>query len=110
VPFSCSGIDWAPDSLGIAALIIPLVEDAVQVRRVLGDHRGLKMRLTSGGTMLLLDVELVINGDGMYLGRGWRQFARTYDLGQGHMLVFRYNMFMLNVTVFNPSTRRKKYL
>ncbi|GJN08670.1 hypothetical protein PR202_ga26619 [Eleusine coracana subsp. coracana] len=79
---------------------------------VLGERRELKMRLASAGAMAmpLWDVELVSGGDGVYLGRGWRQFARTYDLGEGHTLVFRYDTAaVLTVTVFDPSTCRKHY-
>ena len=39
------------------------------------------MRLAGGEAMPLWDVELVSSGDDVYLGRGWSQFARTYDLG-----------------------------
>ncbi|KAK3148005.1 hypothetical protein QOZ80_3BG0289430 [Eleusine coracana subsp. coracana] len=80
---------------------------------VLEDRRELKMRLASAGAMMampLWDVEVVSSGDGVYLGRGWRQFARTYDLGEGHTLVFRYDTAaVLTVTVFDPSTCRKHY-
>jgi hypothetical protein len=68
------------------------------------------MRLSSGSAMPLWDVELIINDNAMYLSSGGRQFASTYDLGAGHLLVFRYdNVFMLNVMVFPPSTCRKQY-
>jgi hypothetical protein len=77
---------------------------------VLGDRRELKLRLSSGGALPLWDVELVTSGDDLYLGRGWRQFARAHDLREGYMLVFRCDAAaVLSVTVFDCSTCRKQY-
>lgn len=94
----------------IAALIVHTQRLPSKFAEVLGDRRELKMRLASLGPMPLWDVELVSSGGGVYLGRGWRQFARTYDLGHGHLLVFRFDAAaVLTVTVFDPSTCRKQY-
>ncbi|KAK1652119.1 hypothetical protein QYE76_069924 [Lolium multiflorum] len=55
------------------------------------EPRELKLR-EAGWGRLLWDVEVVFDGEGhMYLGRGWDQFAREYDVQRGHFLVFSYD-------------------
>ncbi|KAE8791592.1 B3 domain-containing protein [Hordeum vulgare] len=52
--------------------------------KMLVGHRPLNMKLRQAGDGLrkLWDVEVVFDADGrMYLGRGWKQFVRAYDLG-----------------------------
>ena len=76
---------------------------------VLGDRRVLQVRLANGGAMPLWEVEVVASGDGVYLDRGWSQFASTYNLEVGHLIVFCYDSAaVLNVTVFDTSTCRKR--
>jgi hypothetical protein len=82
--------------------------------RDLGARRDLKLRLAGGEMMPLWDVEVFADekrGD-MYLGRGWKKFARAHDLRDGYLLVFRYDdgAAALTVTVFDRSTCRKQYV
>ncbi|XP_062210327.1 B3 domain-containing protein Os03g0212300-like [Phragmites australis] len=74
----------------------------------LGEHRDSKLRLAGAGP--LWDVDVVSSGDGVYLGRSWRQFASAHDLLEGHLLVLRYDgAGVSTVTVFDGSTCRKQY-
>jgi len=63
--------------------------------------------------MPLWDVEVFADekrGD-MYLGHGWKKFARAHALRDGYLLVFRYDdgAAALTVTVFDRSTCCKQY-
>jgi hypothetical protein len=74
------------------------------------EPRELKLR-EAGGGRLLWDVEVVFDGEGhMYLGRGWDQFAREYDVQRGHFLVFSYDGdAVLAVKVFDGTMCRRHY-
>ncbi|KAK1652123.1 hypothetical protein QYE76_069928 [Lolium multiflorum] len=74
------------------------------------EPREVKLR-EAGGGRLLWDVEVVFDGEGhMYLGRGWDQFAREYDVQRGHFLVFSYDGdAVLAVKVFDGTMCRRHY-
>ncbi|RLN39902.1 B3 domain-containing protein [Panicum miliaceum] len=82
--------------------------------RNLEARRDLKLRLAGGQTMPLWDVEVFADEKrgGMYLGPGWKKFARAHDLRDGYLLVFRYDdgAAALTVTVFDRSTCGKQYV
>uniref|UniRef100_A0ACD5TV63 Uncharacterized protein n=1 Tax=Avena sativa TaxID=4498 RepID=A0ACD5TV63_AVESA len=74
------------------------------------EPREVKLREAGGGSRLW-DVEVVFDGDGhMYLERGWDQFAREHEVGQGHFLVFSYDGDdELAVKVFDGTMCRRHY-
>ncbi|WVZ68998.1 hypothetical protein U9M48_017863 [Paspalum notatum var. saurae] len=81
--------------------------------RELGARRDLKLRLAGEG-MPAWDVDVFVGGEhgDMYLGSGWKKFARAHDLRDGYLLVFRYDGGggELTVTVFDVSTCQKQYV
>ncbi|PUZ42221.1 hypothetical protein GQ55_9G566900 [Panicum hallii var. hallii] len=106
------------DSEFFKILLPGMYEEALRLpakfARDLGARRDLKLQLAGGEMMPLWDVEVFADekrGD-MYLGLGWKKFARAHDLRDGYLLVFRYDdgAAALTVTVFDRSTCRKQYV
>ncbi|KAE8782608.1 B3 domain-containing protein [Hordeum vulgare] len=81
--------------------------------KMLDGHRSQNMKLRQAGNGLrkLWDVEVAFDTDGsMYLDRGWKQFARAYDLRHGYFLVFRYDdNATFAVKVFDTTMCRRRY-
>nr|XP_020185588.1 B3 domain-containing protein Os03g0212300-like [Aegilops tauschii subsp. strangulata] len=79
---------------------------------MLDGHRPKNVKLRQAGSRLrsLLDVEVVIRNDHMYLWRGWEQLIHAYDLRHGYFLFVRYDGdAMLTMKVFNTTMCCMRY-
>ncbi|KAI4987523.1 hypothetical protein ZWY2020_020323 [Hordeum vulgare] len=74
-------------------------------------RQNMKLRQDGNGLRRPWEVEVVFDTDGiMYLGRGWKQFVRAFDLRHGYFLVFRYDgNAMFTVKVFDTTMCRRRY-
>ncbi|KAH7850707.1 hypothetical protein Vadar_001860 [Vaccinium darrowii] len=55
-------------------------------------------------------VELVKSNDGVWMCNGWKEFAKYYSIGYGHLLVFRYDgSYNFHVIIFDTSASEIEY-
>ncbi|KAK1653102.1 hypothetical protein QYE76_070907 [Lolium multiflorum] len=73
--------------------------------------RGLKLREADDPSSSPWDVDVLFNAAGcIYLGRGWKQFARNYCLQRGSLLLFSFDGdALLTVKVFKLDMCRRHY-
>ncbi|KAK1663839.1 hypothetical protein QYE76_051998 [Lolium multiflorum] len=75
------------------------------------EPRGLKLREADDPSSSPSDVDVLFNAAGcIYLGRGWKQFARIYCLQRGSLLLFSFDgEALLTVKVFKLDMCRRHY-
>ncbi|KAH7850776.1 hypothetical protein Vadar_002877 [Vaccinium darrowii] len=76
-----------------------------QYGKNLGSHVFLKV--PSGAVW---KVELVKSNGGVWMCNGWKEFAKYYSIGYGHLLVFRYDgSYNFHVIIFDTSASEIEY-
>ncbi|GAB2285202.1 hypothetical protein Dimus_019653 [Dionaea muscipula] len=67
-------------------------------------------RLTVPHTGTVLEVELVKSGDELWLRRGWDKFMKSFSIGYGYLLLFRYEgNSRFHVIIFDLSATEVEY-
>ncbi|KAH7851110.1 hypothetical protein Vadar_007437 [Vaccinium darrowii] len=76
-----------------------------QYGKNLGNH--VFLRVPSGAVWT---AELVTSNDAVWMCNGWKEFAKYYSLGFGHLLVFRYDgSYNFHVLIFDKSASKIEY-